>query len=107
MDLVILGLWWLALARATRLLTKDMVTDFIRIWAHRRTKGADTALTYFVSCPWCVGLWLALGSTWYVILLAEWSWWLYPVLAGAGSYLVGLMAENFEDDEDAEIVISD
>lgn len=107
MDLVILGLWWLALARATRLLTKDMITDFIRIWAFKRTKGQTTALSYFTTCPWCVGMWVSLTSAWSVILLTGWSWWLYPLLFLAGSHVVGLMAENFESDDDVEIEVSE
>ena len=105
MDLLILGIWVLAAARVTRLLTKDAITDFIRIWGHKKTKGQDTTLTYFLTCPWCVGMWVCLLSAWSVILLTEWTWWLYLLLALMGSHIIGLMAENFEDDDDIEIEV--
>jgi hypothetical protein len=107
MDLVIAGLWVLALARVTRLVVSDRLTDFLRIWAYRRSRGAETMLTYFVQCPWCVSMWLGLGSSWAVFLLTGWDWWLYPLLSLAGSYAVGVLAENLEPDDDAEIEIVD
>lgn len=106
MDLLILGLWVVALARATRLLIRDEITDFIRVWVFTRY-GAESKAGYFVTCPWCVGLWLSLASTPYVIWLTGWSWWMYPLIAGAGSYVVGILAERVESDEDIEVEIRD
>lgn len=106
--LMIYALWALALARLTRLLTADEITDFIRVWAYKRAHGGENKLTYFVQCPWCMGMWLSFATVWSVFLVSDlWSWWLYPVLALSGSYLVGLMASNLEPDDDTEIEISE
>ncbi len=99
------GLWALALARLTRLIVADRLTDFLRVWAYRRSKGAETYLTYFLQCPWCVSMWLGFGTAWVI-------WWhpapvLYILAALAASYLVGLMASNLEPDDDIEVEIED
>lgn len=106
-DALLGGLWLLALARVTRLLTKDALTDVIREWAYRRSHGAETTLTYFVQCPWCVGMWLALGTAWVPLVLAERALWLWPFAALAASHLIGLAAENLEADDDIEVEITD
>lgn len=106
MDALILGLWVVALARLTRFLIRDGITDFIRVWVFGRY-GAHSMAGELAICPWCVGLWLSLASTPYVIWLTEWSWWLYPLIAGAGSYVVGILAERVESDEDIEVEIRD
>lgn len=105
-DLLIGGLWVLALARLTRLLTKDEITDFIRAWVYGRY-GEDSMAARFSGCPWCVGMWLSFATIWPLFLQAGWNWWMYPLLALSGSYLVGLFAENFEDDEYADVEILD
>lgn len=104
MELLILGLWLLAAARLTRLLIRDEITDFIRVRVFTRW-GPKGRAGYFVTCPWCVGMWVSLASAPYVIWLTEWSWWLYPLLAGTGSYVTGILAERAESDEDIEVEI--
>lgn len=104
MDYLILGLWVLALARLTRLLIADEITDGIRARVFTRY-GQHSRQGYFATCPWCVGLWLSLATTPYAIWLTGWSWWLYPLIAGAGSYVVGIFASRIEPDDDAEIEI--
>jgi hypothetical protein len=105
LDLLTFGLWVLALARVTRLLAVDEVTDFIRVAVYSRW-GEDSKAGYFSRCPWCQSIWLGFASCWVVFLLTDlFSWWMYPVVALAASYLVGLMASNLEPDDDAEIEI--
>lgn len=103
----LLGLWVLALARLTRLIVADRLTDFLRIWAYKRSRGADTYLTYFVKCPWCVSMWLGFGTAWVVWLIADWPGYVYPLVALAGSYLVGVLAENLESSDDIDVEIID
>lgn len=105
--LLITGLWVLALARVTRLLVADRLTDFIRVWAYHRSQGAETLLTYFVQCPWCVSMWLGFGTAWVIWLQVDWPGYLYPLVALAGSYLVGISASNLEPSDELDIEIVD
>ena len=106
-DLLMTGLWVLALARVTRLTVSDRHTDFLRIWAYKKSKGAETLLTYFVQCPWCVSMWLAFATLWPIYMLTGTDWRMYPLVALAGSYVVGILAENLESDDDIEVEIED
>lgn len=107
MALLTGGLWVFALARVTRLIVADRLTDFLRIWAYKRSKGAETYLTYFVQCPWCVSMWLGFATAWIIWLQVDWPWYLYPLVSLTGSYLVGVFAENLEPDDDIEVEIED
>lgn len=98
------GLWVFALARVTRFIVADRLTDFVRNWAWTRSQGRETYLTYFLECPWCVSVWLAFGTAWVIWLPGGgWPWWIYPLAALTASYMVGLMAENLEEHDDVEI----
>lgn len=48
----------LAVARLTRLATEDKITERLR---ERLAAAASGRLAYFVTCPWCVSMWLAAG----------------------------------------------
>ena len=48
-------------ARVTRIITRDTVTEPMRVWiVHRYGTGWQTQL---VHCPWCVGWWVAAAMT--------------------------------------------
>lgn len=96
--------WVLALARVTRLMTADEITDFIREAVFSRW-GEDSKQGYFATCPWCQSFWYGFASAWIVILASGVSWWWYPIIALAGSELVGLIASNLEPDDDFELEI--
>lgn len=57
-------------ARVTRLVTADRVFEPFRNWVFD-TRGAESKLTYFVHCPWCVGMWVA-------VVFAALAWWTAP-----------------------------
>ena len=84
--------WWLvavlAIWRATRLVTLDYVIERPRLWLTRKSDG----IGYFLSCPWCVGFWLAVG---FAVLVATWplgaSW---VALVGSWSAVAGLLSER-------------
>jgi hypothetical protein len=105
-DGVVMLLWGLGVASVTRLIVSDAIMDWLHEWAynrqtpHQREQGDGTKLTYFLECPWCVSLWIAFATAWYPLLLTGWSWWLYPVLALAARYVVGLLATNLEGSSD-------
>lgn len=106
MGLVVLTLmfWVLSAARITRAVNYDTVFDPARLWiAHRIAAGqatlADTppgrglrawlTLQQFLGCPWCVGFWVCAATTPAVIIILDWSWWMFPILTLTGSHLIG------------------
>lgn len=108
MSLIVLIVWFLAVARVTRLINADTILDRPRLWLagravdaradateadqlgqavrfvllDRRAKRWETALA-FTQCPWCVGMWLALLSAWAPMILLSWfarPWYLDVVV---------------------------
>lgn len=61
-----------ATARLTRLITEDTITAPLRTsamkWARRDKRGPDAMAYLWITCPWCVGLWIAFAVT-----LTVWS----------------------------------
>lgn len=126
--LLVLAVYVLAVARVTRLINGDTILDRPRLWIEERRRQAE-AITdqhiekadspatidfwsrrearwrtafYFVQCPWCVGMWVALLSAWLPVRLIGWPWWAALPLALAVSHLVGVCA-RFADTEDMSI----
>lgn len=118
MTLLIMTIYVLAIARMTRLINADTILDGPRLALANREKHhqsiahslqADlkqgelqehhqtiagrwhTAL-YFVQCPWCVGMWVALATAIVPVRFLDWPWWaLFPV-GLATSHLIGVFA---------------
>lgn len=95
-------LWVLALARLTRLVNADTLTDPLRIAVARRW-GEDGWASYFMTCPWCVSIWLGFATAWLPVVAFGLTWWTYPLLALAGSYVTGMLAQ-LDQSEDVELV---
>ena len=61
-----------ATARLTRLITEDTITGPLRarmMYVARRDKRGPQAFAYlWITCPWCVGLWIA-----FAVCLAVWG----------------------------------
>jgi hypothetical protein len=57
-DPVLLLVSGLAVYRLTRLLVADKITERPR---DRLAQAARGRLAYFVTCPWCVSVWVAAG----------------------------------------------
>jgi len=56
----------LAAARITRLVTRDTITQPLRLWLINRA-GVDTRLAELIQCDWCSGVWVSsavIGTTW-------------------------------------------
>lgn len=103
-GLLLLALYALSVMRLTRLINKDTVLDPIRIHIVRAF-GEQSTLVYFLTCPWCVGMWLSIATAWVPILALDWDWWLYPLIALALSQIIGLAAAL--DGEEIDIEIED
>lgn len=91
-----------AAARLTRLVTTDAITG----WARARIigrRGPDSRLAYFVSCPWCVSVWVAAATIalgWWPAQHGTATWWWFPAALLACSYAVGALASTFDADDD-------
>lgn len=88
-DLGVLGLVILALAvaRISRLITEDTLTQPIRDWIMTKEAGwkqgkvGAVSLTTLINCHWCAGIWVTagvIGLSW-----VDWLWWLWTGLAVA------------------------
>lgn len=101
--------WWLAVDaacvyRLAILITKDTITDRLRLWVGRHGWNPDLTqrpgrvaacwrwLFELITCPWCVGLWIAVG----VVALTRFApgVWQYPAMALALSAAAGFLAER-------------
>lgn len=100
-------LWILAVARVTRLLTVDAITDFIREGVYSRF-GNESKWGYFATCPWCVSIWVAFPTAPLFLAWTGRDYWAVPVLALAASWFAGVSATRLEsDDDDIEIIDAD
>jgi hypothetical protein len=92
----------LAIARGTRLITTDEITLPLRTWVVRKY-GGDGKAAYFVFCPWCVSIWVALlfvSPTFYFEYspsLGRWIWNGFLTIL-ASSHMTGLIASKLEND---------
>lgn len=106
MGLVLLTLafYVLVAARITRSINYDTLLDPMRLWIARRIYAGQAALAdtpagrglrfwvklqQFLGCPWCVGFWACAALAPAVIAVLAWPLWMWPVLAFAGSHLIG------------------
>ena len=62
LDAVTLIALILAVARVTRLIVDDKIGLPFRQWVLRKS-GEDGWFFYLVSCPWCMGVWVAAAMT--------------------------------------------
>jgi hypothetical protein len=51
----------LAVFRLVRLVVADRILDRPRSWVTRRSLKRRGVWAYFLTCPWCVSIWLAAG----------------------------------------------
>lgn len=128
MTITALVVWALAVARVTRLVNADQITDWLRLYPARRVTSARAALddavlhnggrpvavlrdqikrwaiVYdFLTCPWCVGMWVALTTAWLPLLFSQNRVVQYLGIALAVSHVVGVCA-RFADTEELEVV---
>lgn len=126
-HVLVLVVYALALARMTRLVNSDKITDFLRLYpagkarearlvadeaaAHGQTERARVfhakmarwnLVVYYVQCPWCVGLWLTLASAWVPLFYPTNVVAVYLGVALAASHLIGVMS-GFAETEDIDI----
>lgn len=83
-----------AVARVTRLITKDAITLSFRRWVVNRW-GDGSGIAYLVHCSWCTSIWIALPAAvgWTFTMLPMRLWWLALPVALAMSYATGLLSQ--------------
>jgi hypothetical protein len=95
-ELIEVAVVLFAVARVTRLICEDKVTEQLRAAAAVRLP-AGSMLTYLLYCRWCVSVWVAVlaAAVWCAVsALPRWSghWWIdVPAAALALSYATGLL----------------
>ena len=73
----------IATFRLTHLLYADMVMDFVRDYFKNYERGLRLTLRKLLSCPWCIGMWMALVVA-YLYYLVPYSIIFLTILALAG-----------------------
>lgn len=96
---LILSTYLLAVMRLTRLVTRDTITEPLRIWLLKKRP----LLGYWASCPWCVGLWISAAGTGFVWWHLHWHWSILVAVALSASYVTGMVAQL--DQDDLEVVV--
>ena len=92
-DALALAVDALATFRLTRLVIEDEITSPIREAVWKRYDVSDTKIGYFLTCPWCVSIWVGAGVV-AARRIAPSAW--EPVAAVfAGSAVTGMIASRF------------
>jgi hypothetical protein len=104
---IILTLYVLAVARVSRLITSDKLTEKWRYRfvasRFRRAYGPDPGaeqmaqpplLAYLAMCPWCISIWVGAVAAPVVALWGRSPWVWAPAFALAASYVTGFLAQR-------------
>ena len=105
-------LYTLAVARIVRFINFDVLFDRPRLAIVRAFNNSQTAV-YFLTCPWCVSIWVAAATFWVPLFFSDNKLALYMMSFLAASHVVGMLAPLSsgdvvkveyvdEDDDDAE-----
>jgi hypothetical protein len=104
-DVLILIGWVLAVARVTRLIAMDRITENARIALVRRL-GEAHMLNYLMNCMWCMSIWVGVMSMPVPVFMAHRSWAQAAVFALGASYITGMLS-RLDDDDEVEIEITE
>lgn len=88
----------LAVARIVRLINYDAIFDRPRIAIVKMVRG-NPMVVYFLTCPWCVGMWACLATVWLPVYFSDNLLVGYVGLALAASMVIGLASPLSADDE--------
>lgn len=101
-DVLVLIGWILAVARVTRLIAMDRITEGFRVGVVRHF-GEQHPISYLVNCMWCVSIWVALPAMPALMYLAHRTWPQALVFALAASYVTGMLSRLDDDEMEFEI----
>jgi hypothetical protein len=96
LDWVLTGwavVYVLAAARITRLITHDSLPPMARLRDYVLDRWGDDPWSELIVCPWCMGVWISIGTTVVVSTPADvvYRWVAVPL---AMSMIVGLIANQ-------------
>jgi hypothetical protein len=92
-DIVPLALMTLAVARVTRLITSDRITEAPRNAVIRRL-DPDGLFAYLLVCSWCSSVYVGAAGAAAGALAGWWSWTMAVPAALAFSYVAGFLASR-------------
>lgn len=87
---LVMGL--LAVARITRLLVDDELTNKYRLWVIKRW-GETSWQSYLAHCPWCCSVWVAIPVMPAAVLFPN-VWVISAFSIPAASMVTGLLMER-------------
>lgn len=87
----------LAVARIVRLVNYDAIFDRPRSAIVRLVRG-NPLVVYFLTCSWCVGMWVCLATVWLPVYFSDNRLVAYLGFALAASMIIGLAAPLSADD---------
>jgi hypothetical protein len=88
----------LAAARVVRFINHDTLLDPLRI-AIARIFGLNSTALEFISCAWCVSIWVGAATAWIPVVIVGLPWWWVFLVILATSHLVGVAAPLSSDEE--------
>lgn len=106
--MIVLSLYVLSVMRITRLINSDTILDRPRIWVARQAHNDDRSaaerrrwgtFSDFLSCPWCVGMWVSVIAGAVPVWMLGWPWWSAFPLGLSCSQVTGMTARIYNDDE--------
>lgn len=83
----------LAVARVTRLITTDYLTDPPRSWLVRRL-GQNSKLAYLLVCQWCMSMWVASVAALLLWAVGPVPGLVWPMTALAMSQAAGMLSRG-------------
>ncbi len=92
-----------AVARLTRLVAVDYLTEPVRRWAQARV---PERVAYLLGCSWCASIWVGFPVAWVVVAHQDQMAVMVVLLALAGSQVAGQLA-GWEPSEDVgELIVT-
>jgi len=90
-DFVLIGV---ATFRLTHLFVYDYITGYIRQYFEKFESGPGKTIANLLSCPWCTGIWVALGVSFFYFITSV-AWYVIFILAVAGvGTFIDIIAER-------------
>ena len=90
-TILMLVLYVIVVARITRFINFDVLFDRPRIGLARMFNSSPKAV-YFLTCPWCISVWVALACVPWPLFFADNRVLLALGLALAASHITGISA---------------
>ena len=92
---MIIVLTILAVARVTRLVTTDVLTETPRVWLTLRLESWPR-IQYLIHCDWCASVYTGAAGAVAYAAWGETLWFMAVVLALSASYATGFLASITE-----------